>query len=393
MKIKFRTYENFFQLFYLLVLSFLLITYFFFNSSVDTTTKLIYIIFFLLGGLKFDFLDGKYLPLFTKRFKNNYFNCINWSIQIFIFFQILLGRNAIYLLKNTLFTKNQDILTNIALVFPLICGIFVFLSLFFSITLPKAKGWGEAIIIVISLVFMYVFEFLYAFNDIAVLFFGKLPNNELLTLASVFFAIIPMVYISLFNQNLPRPEWNKLEKGLYIKLLILFFVLIFLIDSAIWLHPLTTWTVPNLYMFIFSLRSGFGEEFMFRVLIMTILFAALKKYKYGNLYSLLIQALFFGLMHLVNLFSDTSIVATIASTIDAFGIGILFGVLYLLTKNIGFVILIHFLWDFFQSIVTGAGNMSVPGVEGFFISSAVSILCILFSIYLIIKNKDKFLSR
>ncbi|GMA69836.1 hypothetical protein GCM10025879_10820 [Leuconostoc litchii] len=141
---------------------------------------------------------------------------------------------------------------------------------------------------------------------------------------------------------------------------------------------------------VFSLRSGIGEEFIYRVLIMSILVSVFQKYKHGPIYAIITQAILFGILHLINILSGDSISATISSTIDAFGIGIFFGVLYLLTKNIGIIVIIHSLWDLMQSVVTGTGNMSVPGIEGLIISISVMSICVIYSVYLISQNTISF---
>mgnify|MGYP004729159897 FL=1 len=88
-------------------------------------------------------------------------------------------------------------------------------------------------------------------------------------------------------------------------------------------------------------------------------------------------------MHLVNLITThISVTNALASTIDAAGIGLVFGMLFLISKNILLPMGIHFLWDWLQSSVTGSGNISVSGLEGLMLAGIVCIICIFYTIYL-----------
>ncbi|MDC2805106.1 CPBP family intramembrane glutamic endopeptidase [Leuconostoc suionicum] len=355
--------------------------------------KIAFTVILIGTGFKFNFLDVdiKHLNIFIKKFKNNWLNCINFFVQFFIFVGLLTNRYPVYLFKYIGLTNKNSVLTISGLLVAVTLSTIMLISFVFTVTLPKIRGLFQCIVVSTGIMVVYLASFS-LHNAIIGGLFGKIPYNLDFSLLSIIFVIIPIVYISLYNCQIKFPNFFKPTNKKYFLTLLPLLAIIFFIDSAIWLHPIATWSVPDISTIIFSLRAGIGEEFIYRIFIMFIFISVLNEHKYGPIYALIVQALLFGLCHLVNIFSGDPVISTIASTIDAFGIGILFGTLYLLTKNIGSVVIIHCLWDLMQSIVTGSGNMSVSGTEGFAITIFVMTICIVYSGYLISKNLTCFKS-
>ncbi len=93
-----------------------------------------------------------------------------------------------------------------------------------------------------------------------------------------------------------------------------------------------------------SVSYAIGEEILFRGVLFRIM-----EEKLGTYIALLISALVFGLLHVLNPGS---------SLIDAFSIavqaGLLLGVAYVYSRNLWLPIMVHFSWDFTESAIYGA---------------------------------------
>ena len=104
--------------------------------------------------------------------------------------------------------------------------------------------------------------------------------------------------------------------------------------------------IPMLLKFI---SVGMIEEIFFRGAILSILLLAWHAKKNGIYKAVIVSSLIFGLVHLVNLLYLLSgqdvIIATMAQILYATFLGIFFAGIYLRTKNIWLVMLIHALID------------------------------------------------
>ncbi len=84
------------------------------------------------------------------------------------------------------------------------------------------------------------------------------------------------------------------------------------------------------------------------ILIRGILFRIIEE-KLGSYIALIISAIIFGGLHLIN--SNSSLVSATCIAIEA---GLLLGAAYIYTRNLSFPIAIHFAWNFMQSGIFGA---------------------------------------
>lgn len=90
---------------------------------------------------------------------------------------------------------------------------------------------------------------------------------------------------------------------------------------------------------------GFIEESLFRGLILNMFAKKYSNKPYGILKILIFPSIFFGAIHLLNIFSDVGIKNAILQSIIAFSIGILLNAIYLRGGNIFVLILIHAIID------------------------------------------------
>lgn len=107
-------------------------------------------------------------------------------------------------------------------------------------------------------------------------------------------------------------------------------------------------TVATLIIFpFFMLSVGLAEEFVFRGLILGLLFEKYGTSRRGVAFAALLSGGLFGLVHLMNLTSAPQlIVATISQVIGAAFIGVYFASVYLRCGTLWPVVIVHAMYDF-----------------------------------------------
>lgn len=95
-----------------------------------------------------------------------------------------------------------------------------------------------------------------------------------------------------------------------------------------------------------TLIAATAEEIVFRGYIYNLF----KKYRYSFIDSLLISSALFSIIHLVNIFRFEDVWAVLNQLIFAFSLGMLFGSIYALTKNLLLMCLLHFFMNIPSSV-------------------------------------------
>lgn len=382
------SWKNFFNLSYLITFTILL----FLGVGTNMLSQQLEFNYLMIGivfiafGLRFDLFDNRWLPKLTRRFNSHILNQINFWGQWFV----------LVLLTQDVFTNNYVLKTWLAhssffvsTLWLILLMTLLSISSVFTITLVRPHHrWS--LIVVFPLLIILVYEFMinifagYTYSAVPIPHSLLFWRNSLL--ACMVCMIIPFIYISIRELQLkPIILWNWTglkKKRILFGSMIIFLLVIFYLDSALWLHPLKTWRWPNLEQIVFSVRSGVLEELLYRGLFLSLGLSFVKKYS-GYGFAIWGSSIAFGLMHVMNLASAPQHwQAVLLSTIDAMGIGVFFAVLYLITDNLLLVILIHTLWDLCQNAVTGSGNMSVNGGLGLLIVLSVFVLSVLYSSWL-----------
>ncbi|HCT30832.1 MAG TPA: CPBP family intramembrane metalloprotease domain-containing protein [Bacteroidales bacterium] len=126
--------------------------------------------------------------------------------------------------------------------------------------------------------------------------------------------------------------------------------------SVVSVNPIL-YLLPPLTM---AFTSAIFEEILFRGVIFRI-----TEEKLGSYLALLISALIFGAMHLLN--PNSSLLAGAGIAIQA---GLLLGIAYMYTRNLWFPIAIHFAWNFTQSAIFGA-NVSGNAISKTLVTSKI----------------------
>lgn len=342
----------------------------------------------LCAGFKFNLFPSRSSKnYFFDRFSNPWLNIINWVIQWFGFIYIVYttGLQSFEKLFSSFSVLYRNgYLTAWGSLAAIIIAILILWPFITAVTIEKSTNPFTTTLQSLEIMGMYFIFMMQSVGAVMVTFGGIPSYLSYTTILSTFLFVVPFGYVN-YQTNAFSDLWSSTRHALNNRNLIILFgflVVIFCIDSAVWLHPITGWHI-KLDDFLFSLQSGIGEEVIFRLLIFSMLLWSFKKFKKGILWALIIQAILFGSMHLVNLITThISVTNALASTIDAAGIGLVFGMLFLISKNILLPMGIHFLWDWLQSSVTGSGNISVSGLEGLMLAGIVCIICIFYTIYL-----------
>lgn len=137
-----------------------------------------------------------------------------------------------------------------------------------------------------------------------------------------------------------------------------------------------------------SLQAGIVEEVICRGIISKYIYNDLNKVeeKRRIWISAISSGLAFGMLHFINLFRQ-GLLPTINQVIAAVAIGMLFGVIYLVYKNLFGTIFIHFLNDFWIIAVTGTITEQDSGTIAMIISSVLYWIILGFIAWRIIKKK------
>jgi len=161
-------------------------------------------------------------------------------------------------------------------------------------------------------------------------------------------------------------------------------------------NPISNVIIP----FTIAFTVAVFEEILIRGIIFRIIEEQL-----GSYISLLISAIIFGALHLLN--PNSTLISGVCVGIEA---GLLLGAAYIYTRNLWFPIAIHFAWNFMQSGIFGAitsgnektsslltikltGNSFITGGE-FGPEGTIQglIFCVLASIVLLQMSKHKLVS-
>ena len=149
--------------------------------------------------------------------------------------------------------------------------------------------------------------------------------------------------------------------------------------------------VHNIYLFLLeSFSVGFFEEIIFRGMILMLLLGKLQNKSHGVLKAIIISSLIFGFVHLFNIIQGASYGNTMLQIGYSFLMGLLFAVLYLRTKNIWLIMILHALYNFFGQVMFQVGEVSNRyDAITINVTVIIGIGCAVYSVFLYIQIKDK----
>jgi membrane protease YdiL (CAAX protease family) len=110
--------------------------------------------------------------------------------------------------------------------------------------------------------------------------------------------------------------------------------------------------------FIECLSVGFFEEILFRGILLFVLLDIFLNKKYGVILAVVLSSLIFGSLHIFNLFDGASMSVIIEQIGYSFLMGMLWAVMYLKTKNIWLVMILHATYNFFGQVMFELGTVN-----------------------------------
>jgi uncharacterized protein len=190
---------------------------------------------------------------------------------------------------------------------------------------------------------------------------SKLVENKVASdlIVGIVASVIALVsYLLLFKfyekRKITEFSTNNIGRNLMLGLFLgvtLMSLTIFVIYLSGSYHIVAVNSISNLIPALtMAISSAILEEILFRGILFRII-----EEKLGSYIALLISALVFGLLHLLN--PNSSLIVALGLSIQA---GLLLGVLYMYSRNLWLPIGIHFAWNFTLGGVWGASVSGVP---------------------------------
>ena len=134
---------------------------------------------------------------------------------------------------------------------------------------------------------------------------------------------------------------------------------------------------PSLYLIIIVIIEqifvGVFEEFLVRGLMLNVLLEKIHNDRFkGKITAVILSSLFFGAIHLLNLFSTPQMLnATIAQVFYATFIGVFLGALYLRTNNIWVVVFYHAIYDIVSELPIIFHEIPIQEIVDISVSDAI----------------------
>lgn len=150
---------------------------------------------------------------------------------------------------------------------------------------------------------------------------------------------------------------------------------------------LRTGVAGFLYALLLGFAPGFFEEMALRGAALNNLMIQWKDRSNRIIKSLVVSGIAFGVIHLINLISGQNISVTLLQVCYASAAGILFGAVYLRTKNIIALIVVHTFIDFTASLFIETADTAEVTTYAVVSSLILSIIFIIFGFYLVRKEK------
>lgn len=220
---------------------------------------------------------------------------------------------------------------------------------------------------------------------------NKQWNIAFLTIIGILIIVIFVMYffaVSLFNEGLyDKLLWEFLIR-ITVSLIFMYFLirygykemfackisrstLVFIIPAvlvAVNNFPISAFVsgrysiVESKLMFLMfgldSLGVGVFEEIIFRGVVLLVLLQYFPKTKQGNFLAIVVSGLIFGISHFVNLGYGSAIDGVLLQVGYSFLMGMMWAVIYIKTRNIWIVALLHALYNYCGMILYQTGTVT-----------------------------------
>ncbi|MBU1020967.1 MAG: CPBP family intramembrane metalloprotease [Firmicutes bacterium] len=149
--------------------------------------------------------------------------------------------------------------------------------------------------------------------------------------------------------------------------------------------------VYTVYLFaIECLSIGFFEEIIFRGMILLFILQRLSRSKRSTFYAIILSSVIFSATHLLNLFGGASLGNTLMQMGYSFLTGMMWATLYLKTKNLWVIMLLHATYNFFGMVMFQLGTVTNRYDDiTIIITIVLGVLTALYCIKLLITMDEK----
>jgi membrane protease YdiL (CAAX protease family) len=215
--------------------------------------------------------------------------------------------------------------------------------------------------------------FIFIFFLISVI--GKIPIKEYLDLSSytsdklesifIYSTLIGLLIIIINKLRIPHSYFQLIERINYIyyfPIIIYIFIFSSGFSDFCRMSRLTLYSWKTILYGMETFSSAMFEEVLFRGLILGVLLNKYYNSNNGILKSVIISSLIFGLIHIVNIWTQpyqTFTRGTVNQVYAAFCIGVMYSSIYLKTRNIIVLGVLHFISNFFAGIVELMGSETI----------------------------------
>ncbi|MBB6523045.1 CPBP family intramembrane glutamic endopeptidase [Pseudoteredinibacter isoporae] len=187
-----------------------------------------------------------------------------------------------------------------------------------------------------------------------------ITDYQIHTAVGIFANVLIVVISYLLIKNNELFTISGLKNTKTEKWYLLLFPLIYLVSLNLLIadDPSTDMLFVNITLFVvYCLSIGFAEELSIRGFLQSHFIKHFGKSKKGILLSVLAASLFFGVIHLIKF--DSGLYGEFAQLFYATFIGLMFGILLVVTKRIYPLIIVHALIDFFADF----GEVGLPVLQ------------------------------
>lgn len=144
---------------------------------------------------------------------------------------------------------------------------------------------------------------------------------------------------------------------IFTAVIIIYTMIIYAVKATAWIQVFKQTPSDILACIFTALAAGLCEEFLFRNLFFNFFIGVYKNTKHILFWAALTSTFFFALMHLVNLWHQSTN-TTLEQVCAVFGTGMIFCVFHILSNNMWVPVLLHFLWDFSPIMRSGISKGS-----------------------------------
>ena len=313
-------------------------------------------VLFILILLQLTLLHEKHPARKLVQF-NHYFQAVN--IQICFLVLLTIGASFIKVLN----TKNL-----IWLLIPLTLYELVML-------VPMAElAWGKISSVIGQIITLLLFSSLIV-AILEMLTMYSYPSwlqmlNKTEITGAICFVITSVVVMNKWGYQTPGLRLSSRAKYAVLGFIALFIIIDCLFNAFNvadnWGQLLTSWdfqiTTKHIIKFICEgIAAGIAEEWLMRFCVLSILLKTFKNAQHQILWSVVLDGLIFGALHIVNLI-EQPIPATILQMINASVAGITFAAIYLYTGSFFINMGYHAVFDILAFLASGTTTMTNPTV-------------------------------